>query len=175
MRMTTRVRLAAIPFADEALRDLGTFTFIMSHIFSVGGHHLSDVSKLLRLIGRLEEIQTEVKRVISPPYLSMELLYDMPRQRSQCLNRCMAASSSKVAEVPGASDPFSLELILVDLEGGRYIDPILPILLADLVVGRRSAGGNASRSGSGGGIKKVTPKVDATGDLHECKHAMKCT
>ena len=52
---------------------------------------------------------------------------------SQYLNRCVAASDLEVEEAPGSSVPFYLEPILVDLEGGRYIGPILPAALADLV------------------------------------------
>ena len=62
----------------------------------------------------------------------------------------MAASASKVVEVPGDRVPFSLEIILVDMEGGRYIGPILPVSLADLLTGRRLAGRGAPKSGGGG-------------------------
>ena len=54
-----RVRLAAIPSAEEALRDLGTFAFIASHLFSTGRQHSSAVAELLRLIERLEELHTK--------------------------------------------------------------------------------------------------------------------
>ena len=73
----------------------------------------------------------------------------------------------------GASVPFSFEPILVKMEGGRYLNPILPVSMADLVVGRRSSdgGGPKTSSGSskggdcesGGGNKKPSPKVAATG------------
>ena len=75
-------------------------------------------------------------------------------------------------EAPGSSAPFSLEPILVEMDGGRYIDPILPVSLFDLVSGRRSAGGGAPKigggrsddsGGSGCGNNKYLPKVDATG------------
>ena len=86
----------------------------------------------------------------------------------------MAASASEVEEAPRASVPFSLEPILVYLEGGRYIGPILPASLADLIVRRRPAGGSApkggSDSGNGGssgdgisGFKKTFAIVAATG------------
>ena len=61
MRMTPRVRFAVIPSADEALRDLGTFVFVASHLFSAGVRHLSSVVELLRFIERLEELHTEVR------------------------------------------------------------------------------------------------------------------
>ena len=82
--------------------------------------------------------------MISSPHLATTLLYDVSRRWSQYLNRCVAASTSEVEEAPGASVPFSLEPILVKLEGGRYIGPILSAALADLVAGRRPEGGSAS-------------------------------
>ena len=42
----------------------------------------------------------------------------------------------EVVEALGSSSPLSLKPILVDLELGRYIDLILPISLANPVVGR---------------------------------------
>ena len=39
LRMATRIRLAVIPSADEALRDLGTFAFVTSYLFSAGARH----------------------------------------------------------------------------------------------------------------------------------------
>ena len=83
----------------------------------------------------------------------------------------MAASGSEVVEVLGASVPFSLEQILVYLEGGRFIIPIFPVSLANLVAGRwsagvgapKSGGGSSNGGGGGGGNKKLSPKVDATG------------
>ena len=50
LQMAARVRLAVIPSAENALRDLGTFAFVTSHLFSAGGGHLSAVAKLLRFI-----------------------------------------------------------------------------------------------------------------------------
>ena len=54
--MSARFRLAIIPSVDKALRDLGTFAFV----FSEGGRNLSDVSDLLRLIARLDELHAKV-------------------------------------------------------------------------------------------------------------------
>ena len=60
--------------------------------------------------------------------------------------------------------PFSLEPILVYLERGHYIGPILPASLVDLIIGRRTAGGSAPRGGvGGGGSNKPFPMVAATG------------
>ena len=71
----------------------------------------------------------------------------------------MATSSSKVVEVPGDRVPFSLETILVDPEGGRYIGPILPVSLDELLTGRRLVGGGTPKSGggssNGGGGNKI--------------------
>ena len=127
--------------------------------------------------------------MISSPHLSMTLLYNMSRRWSQYLNRCVAVSASKVVEAPRGSILFSLEPILVDLEGGRYISPILSISLVDLVPGRRSADSGApkgsgrsinggGRSGSGSGVsgnKNLHQRLTSRGDLHECGCAMKLT
>ena len=110
--------------------------------------------------------------MISSPHLATELLFDVSQRWSQYLNRCVAALSSEVEEAPGGSDPFSLEPILVDLKGVHYIGPILPAALADLVAGRRPAGGSAPKgvgSGGGGGggsvskNKNLQPMVTALG------------
>ena len=37
LRTAARVSLDAIPSAEEALRNLGTFAFVASHLFSMGG------------------------------------------------------------------------------------------------------------------------------------------
>ena len=57
----------------------------------------------------------------------------------------------KAEEAPGAIVPFFLEPILVEMEGGHYTGPILPAALADLIAGRRPAGGSAMKGGGGGG------------------------
>ena len=62
--MAARVRLAVIPSADKALHDLGTFAFVALHLFSAGRRHLSAVVELLRLIEKLEDLHTDVKRMI---------------------------------------------------------------------------------------------------------------
>ena len=48
----------------------------------------------------------------------MKLLYDVSHQWSIYLNSCVAELASEAIEAPGANIPFSLETILVDLEGG---------------------------------------------------------
>ena len=117
-----------------------------------------------------------VQEMISSLHLATTLLYDVLRRWSQYLNQRLAALASEVVEAPGGSVLFYLEPIRVDLEGGRYIGLILSISLADLVAGRRSAGGSASRSGcsdgggsSGGGNKKPMPKVGAMGGLAQVR------
>ena len=47
----------------------------------------------------------------------------------------MGASASEALESPVGNILFSLNPILVDLKGGRYVGPIVPIQLADLVSG----------------------------------------
>ena len=158
--MAARVRLAVIPSVDKALRNLGMFNFLVSQLLFAGRRHLSAATKFLCLVERLEELHTEVQGMISSPHLSTKILYYMSRRWIQYLNRCVAASASKVVEVPGASVPLFLEPILIGLDRGQYIGPILPISLAKLVAGRRSAGVSGS---GGGGNKKHFPKVDTTG------------
>ena len=171
--MVVRACLAVIPSADEALCDLGTFAFVVLHLFSAGGCHSSTVAELVRLIERLEELHTEVQGMISSPRLDTTLLFDVLRRWSQYLNRCVAASASEVVKSPGDSVPFSLETILVDLEGGRYICPILPASLADLVTGRWPSGGSAPKSGGvvdgGSGNKTNSLKVASTGESARVK------
>ena len=60
LRTATRVRLACIPSAEKALRDLGTFAFVALHLFSAAGQHASAVTDLLRLIKISEELHTKV-------------------------------------------------------------------------------------------------------------------
>ena len=171
LRIAARVRLAIILSADEALCNLGTFAFITSYLFSAGRRHLSAVADLFRIIKRLGGIHPEVQGMISSPHLSTTFLYDMSRQWSHYLNKCMSASDSEVVEAPGGGVLFYLKPILVDLEEGCYIGPIIPISLVDLVAGRRSVGAGAPRSGDsgsngvggGGGIKKFMSKVGAMG------------
>ena len=116
--MAVRVRLAVIPSADEALHDLGTFPFVASYLFFAGGRHSSTVTELFRLIERLEELHIEVQGMISSPHLAATLLFDVSWRWSQYPNRCVEALDLEVVEVPGGSVPFSLEPILVDMEGG---------------------------------------------------------
>ena len=64
LRTSPRVLLAAILFAGEVLRDLGTFSFVASHLFYVINRHLSAVTELLRLIESLEDIQNNMQGMI---------------------------------------------------------------------------------------------------------------
>ena len=58
---------------------------------------------------------------------------------------CVDVSAPEALESPGENVPFLLDIILVDLEGGRYVGPILPIHLADLVYrGGSSSGGSSA-------------------------------
>ena len=69
------------------------------------------------------------------------------------LNRCVAASASEALEAPGPNSPFTLDLILLELEGGHYVGPILLGPLEDLLARCRLGGGNSGSSSSsiGGG------------------------
>ena len=59
-----RFLLAAIPSADEALRNLGTFDFVASYLLSTGRRHSSAVVEILLPIEGLEELHTEVHGMI---------------------------------------------------------------------------------------------------------------
>ena len=78
------------------------------------------------------------------------ILFDVLRRWSQYLNRCVAALDLELVEAPGANVPFSLEPILVELEGGCYIGRILPASLSDIVTGRHPSGEGSPKSGGGG-------------------------
>ena len=83
LQIDARIRLAVIPSADEALRDLFMFAFVASHLFSAVRRHSSAFAELLRLIERLEELHTKVRGVILSPHLAMTLIYDVLRRCSQ--------------------------------------------------------------------------------------------
>ena len=153
LRTSVRVRLACIPSTDEALCDFGTFVFVKSHFFSTVGRHPSAVAELLRLIERLEELHTEVQGMTTFPHLATTLLYDVSRLWSLYLNRCVKLLSSEKVGATGATVPFSLKPILLELESGRYVGPLLPLPLTELVSGRHGDGGGNDGGGSGGNRK----------------------
>ena len=113
-----RVHLDAIPSAEEALRDLGTFDFVALHLFSMRRRHSSAVVELLRLIDRLEELHTEVQGMISYSHLSTIIMYDVFLWWSLYLNMCVDALVLEALEYLEVNAPFSIDPILVDLEGG---------------------------------------------------------
>ena len=68
-------------------------------------------------------------------------------------------SASEALEEPGANTSFSLEPIMVDLDGGRKVVLILSVPLVDILAGRRTAGsggvgcgGRSSNAGGGLGL-----------------------
>ena len=80
----------------------------------------------------------------------------------------MSECDYEVVEAPEARIPFPLEPVLIDLEGGRYVSPILKTSLAEIVPGRWLASGSATRGGGGynnsvSGNRKTTPTLGATG------------
>ena len=81
----------------------------------------------------------------------------MSRRWSLYLNRCVAVSASESLDAPGCLAPFSLDPILADLEGGRYLRLILPMALGDLV-SRSSGRGSGGGGGSGGDIGATSEK-----------------
>ena len=64
LRTAVRVCLAAIPYMDEALSDLGTLSFLALHLLSASERHSSVIVELLCLIERMQELQTEVQGLI---------------------------------------------------------------------------------------------------------------
>ena len=85
--------------------------------------------------------------MISSPHLSTTLIYDVPQWWSLYLNRCVAVLESEALEAPGDNVPFTLDPILLELEVGRYVRPVLPGTLSDILVGRRPVGSSGSRGG----------------------------
>ena len=79
LQMGARGRLDVIPSVNKALHDLGKFAFVALHLLSTSGRHSSSVAKLLYLIERLEELHTEVQRMISSSHLDTKVLYDVLR------------------------------------------------------------------------------------------------
>ena len=55
--------------------------------------------------------------MVSSPHLAITLLFDVLRRWSQYLNRHVAALALEVEKALGASVPFSLKPILINLEG----------------------------------------------------------
>ena len=48
---------------------------------------------------------------------------------------CVTELSSEDVGAPGAMVPLSLDPILLGLEGGQYVGPLLPVPLAEMVSG----------------------------------------
>ena len=82
LQTETRVRLEVIPFADEAIRELVTFAFVESHLFSVRVRHVEAVVELLCLIDIPEEIHTKVQGIITSPHLTTKVLNYVSRRWS---------------------------------------------------------------------------------------------
>ena len=141
------------PFCGGGASRPRHLAFVALSLFPAGGRHLSAIMELIRLIKRLEELHTKVQGMISPPHLATTLLFNVSRRWSLYLNRCVAALTSESLDALGCQVPFLLEPILADLEGGRYIEPILPTALGDLFYRANIRGGGVGGSGgsSGGG------------------------
>ena len=86
--------------------------------------------------------------MITYPNLATSLLYDVLQRCVLYLNRSVAALELEDLEASGSTFPFTLNPILPELDGGRYIGLILPGTLMDLLAGRRPI---STRSGGGGG------------------------
>ena len=79
LHTTDWARLANIPSTDKALRDLGTFAFIVFYLLSAGWIHVAIVAELLCLIDILEYLHTEVQGMITSPHLATTVLHDVLR------------------------------------------------------------------------------------------------
>ena len=112
---------------------------------------MSAVAELLCLIERLEELHTEVQRMISSPHLATTLLFNVMWRWSLYLNRSVAASALESLDALGCQVLFLIKPILAELEGGRYVGLILPMSLRYLVSMANSRDGCDGGSGEGGG------------------------
>ena len=108
---------------------------------------------------KLEEIHSEVQEMNTSLHISTTLLYNVSRRWLLYLNRCVTASSSEAVGATGSTVPFLVEPILLKLEGGRYMGPLLPATLAELVSGMHGVygrgGGDGNSSVSGGDVNGV--------------------
>ena len=83
---------------------------------------------------------------------------------------CVDSSSSEALETLMTNTPFLLESILMEPEGWRYVVPILPGSLLDILAGRRqtvsSGSGSGGSSGGGGGSSTASKnqEVGASGE-----------
>ena len=90
--------------------------------------------------------------MITQPHLSTTLLYDVSKMWSMHLNICVSASSLEDVGVPGEMGTLSIYPILLDLDSGRYMEPLLPDTMSELVSRICGDGDEDSGGGSGGKI-----------------------
>ena len=107
---------------------------------------------------------------ISSPHLSTALLYNLSWRWSLYLNRCVAEFG--LEDLVG-NISFTLDPILLKMEGGHYIDPIIPGPVSDIFAVRRSGGGGAKGGGSGAaatvekvGTSRGTARLWVRYDVH---------
>ena len=77
LQTASQVLLSVILSVDKALLNLRTFAFVALHLFSTAGRHTEEVVELFCLIYILENIHTELKRIITSTHLETTLLYDV--------------------------------------------------------------------------------------------------
>ena len=75
------------------------------------------------------------------------------------MNRCVTASFSEDAGAPEAMVPFSVDPILLELKGGKYVKLLLLAALLELVSGRCDGG----IGGSGGGREIIRDNGGSSG------------
>ena len=88
--------------------------------------------------------------MIESPRLVTTPLFGMSRFWVLYVNRYMLVSSLDNLGYPMLMVPFSLEPILLGLEGGKYMGPILPEAFAELISEERTTQ-RLPGGGSGGG------------------------
>ena len=115
-----------------------------------------------------------MQETISPPQLSTTLLFDVLWRWSLYLNRCVAALALESLDTLGCHVLLFLDPILAELEGGRYVVPILPASLADMLqkTGGKGSNGYVISIGSGGGGDGATTrkiKSSPTGGARGCR------
>ena len=54
LKAAVRVFLSTISSTDEAMHDLGNFTFVASRLLSLVRSHSSEIAEIIRIIDRLE-------------------------------------------------------------------------------------------------------------------------
>ena len=98
--------------------------------------------------------------MISSLHLATTLIFDVSWWWSLYLNRCVAELASESLDAPGCHTPLSIEPILAEPEGIRYMGPILPASLVELF--------HKNGGGGDGGATAEKRKSSTTGGKRGC-------